>query len=80
LTPPAAALGDRPLVFWIDKKKGIAFSFAYYPSQHKRYLYKTIVFAPNKNFCPEQETTGSPKWQEISPYAVEPPPDLAPNP
>jgi hypothetical protein len=79
LTAPVAALGSRPLVFWIDKKKGIAFAFAYYPSQHKRYLYKIIVFAPNKNFCPEQETTGSPKWQPIPAYAVEPPPELAPN-
>jgi hypothetical protein len=79
LTPPVAALGDRPLVFWVDKKRGIAFVFAYYPGEHKRYLYKIIVFEPNKNFCPEEETTNSPKWQPISPYALEPPPELAPN-
>src|SRR5579871_1031121 len=40
LSPPAASLGDRPLVFWIDKKKGIAFAFAYDPSHRKRYVYK----------------------------------------
>ncbi len=79
LTPPAPALGDRPLVFWIDKKKGIAFTFAYYPREHKRYLYKITVFEPNKNFCPEEETTSSPKWQSIPPYALEPPAELAPN-
>jgi hypothetical protein len=79
LTPPVAALGDRPLVFWVDKKRGIAFVFAYYPAEHKRYLYKIIVFEPNKNFCPEEETTNSPKWQPIGPYALEPPPELAPN-
>ena len=79
LTPPAPALGDRPLVFWIDKKKGIAFTFAYYPKERKRYLYKITVFEPNKNFCPEEETTGSPKWQSIPAYALEPPPELAPN-
>ncbi len=73
LTPPVAALGDRPLIFWIDKKKGIAFAFAYYPAQHKRYLYEIIVFVPNKTFCPQEETTGSPAWQEIQPYALEPP-------
>jgi len=28
LTPPNPALGNRPLVFWIDKKRGIAFVFA----------------------------------------------------
>jgi hypothetical protein len=79
LTPPNSALGDRPLVFWIDKKRGIAFVFAYYPAEHKRYLYKTIVFEPNKNLCPEEETIGSPKWQAIPAYATEPPAELAPN-
>jgi len=79
LTPPTAAVGSRPLVFWIDKKRGIAFAFAYYPSQHRRYLYKIIVFAPNKTFCPEQETTNSPKWQSISPYSLEPPIALSPE-
>jgi glycosyltransferase involved in cell wall biosynthesis len=80
LTPPAAALGDRPLVFWIDKKRGIAFVFAYDPSHHKRYVYKIIVFEPNKNFCPEQETMNSNKWQSIRPYAIEPPIELSPEP
>jgi len=79
LTPPNSALGDRPLVFWVDKKKGIAFIFAYYPAEHKRYLYKIVIFEPNKTFCPEEETTGSPKWQAIPSYSVEPPPDLAVN-
>jgi hypothetical protein len=79
LTPPVPALGDRPLVFWIDRKKGIAFVFAYDPTRHKRYVYKIIVFEPNKDFCPEQEKTGSPKWQSIRPYSVEPPPELSPE-
>ena len=76
LTAPTPALGDRPLIFWIDKKKGIAFAFAWYPEQHKRYIYKIIVFAPNKTFCPEGESTNSPSWQEIDPYLLEPPKDL----
>jgi len=79
LTPPVPALGDRPLVFWIDKKAGIAFALAYDPSRRKRYVYKIIVFEPNKDFCPEQEKTSSPKWQEIRPYAVEPPAELSPE-
>lgn len=79
LTPPIPALGDRPLVFWIDKKKGIAFAFAYDPSRHKRYVYKIIVFESNKEFCPELEKTSSPKWQALAPYAIEPPPELSPE-
>jgi hypothetical protein len=79
LTPPVAALGDRALIFWVDKKKGIAFAFAYYPAQHKRYLYEIIVFVPNKTFCPQEETTGAPEWQEIPPYSLEPPAALGLN-
>ena len=79
LSTPDPAHGSRPLVFWIDKKKGIAFVFAYYPKEHKRYLYKIIVFEPNKTFCPEEETMSSSKWQAIPQYALEPPVELAPN-
>ncbi len=80
LTPPSPALGSRPPVFWIDTKKGIAFELAYDAPHHKRYVYKVIVFEPNKTFCPEQETVGSVKWQSINPYAVEPPKELSPEP
>ena len=77
LVSPATALGDRPLIFWVDKKNGIAFVFAYYPAKHQRYLYKIIVFLPNKTFCPEGESTNSPKWQKIDPYSLELPRELA---
>jgi glycosyltransferase involved in cell wall biosynthesis len=80
LTPPVAALGDRPLVFWIDRKRGIAFVLAYDPSHRKRYVYKIIVFEPGKDLCPELEKTSSPKWQLIRPYATEPPIELSPEP
>ena len=80
LTTPNPALGDRPLVFWFDKKRGIAFTLAYDPSHRKRYIYKITVFEPNKNFCPEQETINSTKWQNIDSYRVEPPRDLSPEP
>jgi glycosyltransferase involved in cell wall biosynthesis len=74
------ALGSRPLVFWFDKKKGIAFAFAYDRPHHKRYIYKIIVFEPGKNFCPEQEVINSNRWQNIEPYSQEPPKDLSPEP
>jgi glycosyltransferase involved in cell wall biosynthesis len=80
LTPPSPALGSRPPVFWIDKKKGIAFELAYDTPHRKRYVYKVIVFEPNKMFCPEQETVNSLKWQSIDAYRVEPPRELSPEP
>ncbi|HVN22306.1 MAG TPA: glycosyltransferase, partial [Dongiaceae bacterium] len=80
LSPPSPALGSRPPVFWIEKKRGIAFELAYDVPHHKRYVYKVIVFEPNKMFCPEQETVNSLKWQPIDAYAQEPPRELSPEP
>ncbi len=80
LTAPSPAMGSRPPVFWIDKKKGIAFELAYDAPHRKRYVYKVIVFEPNKTFCPEQETVNSLKWQSIDAYRVEPPRELSPEP
>jgi len=80
LTQPSPAMGSRPPVFWIDKRKGIGFELAYDAPHHKRYVYKVIVFEPNKTFCPEQETVNSVKWQSIDAYAVEPPKELSPEP
>ncbi len=79
LTPPNPALGSRPLVFWLDKRRGIAFAFAYDRPHHKRYVYKVIVFEPNKDFCPEQDKTSSNNWHPIRSYAVEPPAELSPE-
>jgi hypothetical protein len=79
LTAPSPALGSRPPVFWTDKKKGIAVELAYDAQHHKRYVYKVIVFEPNKTFCPEQETVNSLKWQSIDAYSEEPPRELSPE-
>jgi hypothetical protein len=79
LTPPVPSLGDRPLIFWGDKKRGIAFVFAYDPQRQKRYVYKVIVFVPNHDFCPELEKPNSNKWQSIAPYSIEPPIELVPE-
>lgn len=79
LTPPSPALGDRPLIFWGDKKRGIAFVLAYDPQQQKRYVYKVMVFLPGHDFCPELEKQTSPKWQAINPYSLEPPIELEPR-
>jgi hypothetical protein len=80
LTPPIPSLGDRPPIFWIDRKRGITFELAYDPSHRKRYVYKIIVYEAGKEFCPEQEKTNSPKWQSIRPYSLEPPIELSPEP
>jgi hypothetical protein len=79
MSAPIRALGDRPLIFWLDARKGIAFAFAYSEEAQRRNLYKIIVFKPNSKFCPEDETTSSPNWREIAPYSLEPPDSMARN-
>jgi hypothetical protein len=63
----------RPLVYWVDPKKGIAFAFAPYRRKHGRYLSKIIVFKPNSEICPADDSPNSPDKQELAPYSLEPP-------
>jgi hypothetical protein len=67
LDAPIRAFGDRPLIFWLNNKRGIAFACVYNPEEQRRYLYRIIVFRPNAEFCPEDETTDSPKLAGASP-------------
>lgn len=66
------ALGGRPLVYWIDREKGIAFAFAYSRRTSKRHLYEIIVFRPNSEICPTDDSTDSPAKRELPPYSLEP--------
>jgi len=67
------ALGNRPLIYWTDRAKGIAFAFAYYPKEQKRYLYAIIVFKPNTDLCPFGGTSDSHEVRELAPYSLEAP-------
>jgi hypothetical protein len=63
----------RPLVYWVDTKKGIAFAFAPYRKNHGRYLCEIIVFRPNSEICPPDDSPDSPDKRELPPYSLEPP-------
>ena len=65
------ATGGRPLTYWIDSEKGIAFAFAYDPREQKRYVYRIVVFKPNTEVCPS-EGGGESGEHELQPYALEP--------
>jgi len=65
------ATGGRPLVYWVDSEKGIAFAFAYSRSLRRRYLYLIVVFRPSSEICPFDEPLGADK-RELPPYSLEP--------
>jgi hypothetical protein len=65
------ALGDRPVIYWVDSDRGIAFEFAYFQEEQRRYLYSVIVFRPNGLFCPMGEKIEPSHWHEILPYSLE---------
>ena len=67
------ALGDKPVVYWIDTKKGIAFEFAYFPEERRRYLYAVIVFRVDGDLCPDGNKPDPQHWHEIAPYSLNPP-------
>ena len=64
------ASGGRPLIYWIDTEKGIAFAFAYSRRDHKRYLCWMIVFEPHAEVCPDEPLKPSDK-RELPPYSLE---------
>ncbi len=73
LGPPSEAVGGRPPIIWMDREKGIAFSFAYYREEHRRYLYEIIVFKPKSDFCLEGYSMDPSNLRELAPYSLEAP-------
>lgn len=65
LAPVDIAQGNQPLIFWIDKLRGVAFALAYGTDTKKRYLYYIIVFPAGTMFCPEGELIDDGKWVEV---------------
>jgi hypothetical protein len=66
------ALGERPLVYWIDRRAGVAYSLAYSKSERKRYVYEVIVFKPGTDICPHDDSTNSSAKKKLSPFTIEP--------
>lgn len=63
----------RPLVYWVDSNKGIAFAFAPYRKKNGRYLSQIIVFKPNSEVCPQDDSPNSPDKRELAPHSIERP-------
>jgi hypothetical protein len=74
------AEGGRPLVYWVDKNKGIGFAFAYYRRKRTWYLYHLVVFRPGASICPNPAALGASDKRELPPYSLSPEAHLADNP
>lgn len=66
------AEGERPLVYWVDETKGIAFGFSFYRRNKSWYLYHIVVFRPGTEICPEPATLSSSDKRELPPYSLNP--------
>jgi hypothetical protein len=65
------ASGGRPLVYWVDSEKGIAFAFAYSRRDKKRNLNWIVVFKPHAEICPQWPDTEPTEKRELPPYSLE---------
>jgi hypothetical protein len=65
------ATGNRPLIYWVDSEKGIAFAFAYSRRDKKRYLNWIIVFEPHAEICPQWPDMEHSEKRELAPYSLE---------
>jgi hypothetical protein len=66
------AEGGRPLVYWVDKDKGIGLAFAYYRRKKSWYLYHLVVFKPRADICPNPAALSSSDKRELPPYSLNP--------
>jgi hypothetical protein len=67
------AQGMRPLVYWIDSERGLAFAFAYSRAKKSRYLYRIIASRPGSEVCPLDEPDDPSQKRELPPYSLEAP-------
>jgi hypothetical protein len=67
------AIGGRPMIYWIDYGRGIAFAFAYSRQSHTRYLYRIIVFKIRAEICTEEGTASFRGKRELTPYSLDVP-------
>jgi len=73
LGPTPVVQGNRPLVFWTDRRSGIAFELAFSPTWMRRYVEALIVYKSGSDFCPNGVLPTSETWRELAPYSVEAP-------
>jgi hypothetical protein len=66
------AEGGRPLVYWVDADKGMGFAFSYYRRKRSWYLYRTIVFRPGTDICPDPAALSSSDKRELPAYSLNP--------
>ena len=65
--------GDKNLIYWVDRNKGIAFSFYYDIRRQRRLVARVIVFEPKTDFEPNGCVTAPQKLRKLRPYFLEPP-------
>ena len=66
------ASGGRPLIYWVDTEKGIAFAFAHSRKSQELYLNWIIIFELHAEVCPEYPPLKASDRRELSPYSLEP--------
>jgi hypothetical protein len=70
----ADIVGGRDLVYWVDRRQGIAFEFYYNRRAHNRRVKSVIVFEPGTEFQPEGSCVQEPQyWRKLKPFTIEVP-------
>jgi hypothetical protein len=57
-------------IYWVGSHQGITFELAYNPKEHRRFVYKVIVFEPNTEFIPEGCIFPPQEWIKLPPYSL----------
>lgn len=69
----AKIVGGRDIIYWVSRRRGIAFELYYNPQTRKRFVESVIVFEPGGEFPPNGSCPSPQEWRELKPFALEPP-------
>jgi hypothetical protein len=61
------AVGGRDLVYWVDKKQGVAFELYWYREKKQRFVRAIDIFRRGTDYFPEGCITPPQEWRELSP-------------
>lgn len=60
-----AAVGGKDLIYWVDKKRGVAFELYWYQPKNQRLVRAIDIFRPGANYFPEGCISPPQQWREL---------------
>ena len=77
LSSASDLVGNRNLIYWVDRDRGIAFGYYYNTQKRRRLVFRVIIFQPKTDFRPNGCVTRPQELRRLRPYSLDPPANSA---